>query len=63
MRDSVKDMIMGLLGWLCVIWVCAFDPNQLGHWLKIAACIGGVTWFWWWICGCENPFRGSEERA
>lgn len=63
MRDSVKDMIMGLLGWLCVIWVCMFDPNQLGHWFKIAACIGGVTWFWWWICGYENPFCGSEERV
>ena len=54
---------MGMLVWFCIIWLCAFDPNQFGHWFKIALCIGGATWFWWWIGGYENPFNAKEEAA
>ena len=63
MRKMVKDFIMGMLVWFCIIWVCAFDPNQFGHWFKIALYIGGATWFWWWIGGYENPFKAKEEAA
>ena len=54
---------MGMLVWFCIIWLCAFDPNQFGHWFKIALYIGGATWFWWWIGGYENPFNAKEEAA
>lgn len=53
---------MGLLVWACIIWLVAFDPSQFGHWFKIAAILGGATWFWWYICGFENPFVDSEAK-
>jgi hypothetical protein len=62
MRKLVKDFIMGMLVWFCIIWMCVFDPNQFGHWLKIALYIGGATWFWWWIGGYENPFKEPVEK-
>ena len=62
MRKMVKDFIMGMLVWFCIIWLCAFDPEQIGHWFKIALCGGGATWFWWWICGYENPFKEPVEK-
>ena len=49
MRNFVKEAIVGLLVWECIIWVVAFDPNQFGHWLKVAICLGSVTAFFWWI--------------
>lgn len=62
MKGFVKEIVMGLLIWSCIIWAIAFDPNQFGHWFKVAACLGGVTWFWWWICGFENPFKSDKEN-
>lgn len=62
MRESIKNIIMGLLVWACIIWGCCFDPEQLGHWFKIAAILGVVTWFWWYICGFDNPFVESEIK-
>ena len=62
MKGFVKEMVMGLLVWSCIIWVIAFDPSQLGKWFKIAAYLGGVTWFWWWICDFENPFKSDKEN-
>lgn len=62
MKQSVKNIIMGLLVWACIIWAVCFDPSQIGHWLKIAVCLCGATWFWWWICGFENPFVESEIK-
>lgn len=49
MRSFVKEMVMGLLIWSCIIWVVCFDPNQFGHWLKVAICLGSATAFFWWI--------------
>ena len=64
MRNFVKNTVMGLLVWMCIIWLCCFDPSQLGHWFKIAGCIFGVTLFWWWIFDFENPFvEDIEEKA
>lgn len=63
MREFVKKAIMGILAWVCFIWVCSFDPKQLGEWLHIACWIGGITWFWWFICGFESPFRKGDEVA
>ena len=62
MRESIKNMIMGILVFACIIWVFSFDPSQLGHWFKIAVILGGATWFWWYICGFENPFVESETK-
>lgn len=62
MRESIKNIIMGLLVFACVIWIISFDPSQIGHWLKIDACLGGATWFWWYICGFENPFVESKDN-
>ena len=53
---------MGLLVWVCIIWAICFDPSQLGNWFKIAAILGGATWFWWYICGFENPFVESDIK-
>ena len=64
MRNFVKNTVMGLLVWACIIWLCCFDPSQLGHWFKIAGCILGVTWFWWWIFDFENPFvKDTKENV
>ena len=62
MRESIKNIIMGLLIWACIIWAVCFDPSQLGQWFKVAVCLGGITWFWWYICGFENPFVKSENK-
>lgn len=62
MRQSIKNIIMGLLIWACFIWLVAFDPSQLGQWFKVAAYIGGATLFWWWICDFDNPFVESETE-
>ena len=65
MRSAVKELIMGLLVWACIIWFVAFDPDQLLKWFKIASCLAGVTWFWWWICDFDNPFKADKygEKA
>lgn len=64
MRNFVKNTVMGLLVWACIIWLCCFDPSQLGHWFKIAAYLGGITLFWWWIFDFENPFvEDTKENA
>lgn len=53
---------MGILVWACIIWLICFDPSQIGQWFKIAAYLGCATWFWWYICGFENPFVKSETK-
>lgn len=62
MKNWFKEIVMGLLVWCCIIWFCAFDPEQIGHWFKIACYIGGITWFWWWICDFDNPFVSENEE-
>lgn len=62
MKESIKNTIMGLLVWACIIWLICFDPSQIGQWFKIAACLAYATWFWWWICDFENPFVKSETE-
>lgn len=62
MRSFVKEMVMGLLIWSCIIWVVVFDPSQFAHWLKIAIYLGCITWIWWWICGFGNPFKSDKEK-
>lgn len=62
MKGFVKEIVMGLLVWSCIIWVIAFDPSQFGHWIKISTYLGCITWFWWWICGFENPFKSDKEN-
>ena len=49
MRNLVKETIIGLLVWACIICVVSFDPNQFGHWLKVSICLGSTTAFFWWI--------------
>ena len=61
MKGFVKEIVMGLLIWSCIMWVIAFDPSQFGQWFKVAACLGGVTWFWWWIFDFENPFKSDKK--
>lgn len=64
MRSFVKNTVMGLLVWMCIIWLCCFDPSQFGHWFKIACCLFGATLFWWWIFDFENPFvKDTKENA
>jgi hypothetical protein len=63
MLEVFKKAVMGVLIWLCIIWACAFDPKQVFNWFTIACWLGGFTWFWWWICGFESPFRESDEVA
>ena len=64
MRNFVKNTVMGLLVWMCIIWLCSFDPSQIGKWFKIAGCIFGVTWFWRWIFDFENPFvKDTKENV
>lgn len=64
MRNFVKNTVMGLLVWMCIIWVIAFEPSQMGKWFKITTCLAGITWFWWWIFDFENPFiKDTKENA
>lgn len=64
MRNFVKNTVMGLLVWMCIIWFCCFDPSQISKWFVIAICLASVTWFWWWIFDFENPFvEDKNERV
>lgn len=63
MRNFIKNGVMGLLVWICIIWIFCFDPSQLGHWFKIAGCIFGITLFWWWIFDFTNPFVEDENET
>jgi hypothetical protein len=49
---------------MCIIWICCFDPTDIGRWFKIALYLGSITWFWWWIFDFENPFvKDSKENV
>ena len=64
MRNFVKKTIVTLLIWACIIWVVVFDPNQLGHWFKVAICLGSITAFFWWIFDFGNLFvKNKSEKA
>ena len=64
MRSFVKNTVMGLLVWMCIIWICCFDPSDIGRWFKIAFYLGSITLFWWWIFDFENPFvKDSKENV
>lgn len=64
MRNLIKETIVGLLVWACIIWVVSFDPNQVGHWLKIAICLGSVTAFFWWIFDFRTLIKeDTKENA
>ena len=64
MRQSIKNIIMGLLIWACIIWAVCFDPSQLGQWFKVAICLVSATVFFWWIFDFENPFvEDKSERV
>lgn len=62
MKGFIKESVMGLLVWACIIWFCAFDPEQMGKWFKIALCLGSATWFWWWIFDFDNPFVADSKN-
>ena len=49
MKNNIKESIVSLLIWACIIWIVAFDPSQFGNWIKVAICLGSITAFFWWI--------------
>ena len=62
MKNFVKEAIIGLLGWACIIWMVGFDPAQIWSWFKVAICLVSVTVFFWWIFDFRNPFADDEDE-
>ena len=62
MKQSIKEMVMGLLVWSAIIWFCAIDFDMFGKWLKIMFCLVGANAFWWWICDLPNPFKADDDE-
>lgn len=64
MKEAIKNFIVIVLVWACIIWIVCFDPNQFGNWLKVAICLGSITVFFWWIFDFDNPFvEDKNERV
>ena len=63
MKNIVKNTIMGILIWMCIIWLCVFDPSQLWAWFKVAICLAGITVFFWWIFDFSDHFAGDEDES
>ena len=63
MKEFVKEFIVFVLIWACIIWGCAFNPSNFWGWLKIEICLVGVTAFLWWIFDFKNHFADSEDET
>ena len=63
MKNIVKNTIMGILIWICIIWLCVFDQSQLWAWFKVAICLVGITVFFWWIFDFSDHFAGDEDES
>ena len=63
---SIIELVAGLLVWSIIIMACAFDPNQLLHWLKIEGFLVLITIGWWKVFNLPNPFKedkNDKEKA
>lgn len=63
MKEFVKEFIVFVLIWACIIWGCAFNPSNFCGWFKIEICLVGVTAFLWWIFDFKNHFADSEDET
>ena len=63
MKENIKEFIVFVLIWACIIWGCAFNPSNFWGWFKIEICLVGVTAFFWRIFGFKNLFADSEDET
>ena len=63
MKKNIKEFIVFVLIWACIIWGCAFNPSNFWRWFKIEICLVGVTAFFWWIFDIKNHFADSEDET
>lgn len=63
MKEFVKEFIVFVLIWACIIWGCAFNPSNFWGWFKIEICLVSVTAFFWWIFDIKNHFADSEDET
>ena len=63
MKENIKEFIVFVLIWACIIWGCAFNPSNFWGWFKIEICLVGVTAFFCWIFGFKNHFADSEDET
>lgn len=63
MKENIKEFIVFVLIWACIIWGCAFNPSNFWGWFKIEICLVSVTAFFWWIFDIKNHFADSEDET
>ena len=63
MKENIKEFIVFVLIWACIIWGCAFNPSNFWGWFKIEICLLSVTAFFWWIFDIKNYFADSEDET
>ena len=63
MKEFVKELIVFVLIWACLIWGCTFNPSNFCGWFKVEICLVGVTAFFWWIFDFKNHFADSEDET
>ena len=63
MKENIKEFIVFVLIWACIIWGCTFNQSNFWGWFKIEICLVGVTAFFWWIFGFKNHFADSEDET
>ena len=63
MKEFVKEFIVFILIWACIIWTCTFNTSNFCGWFKVEICLVGVTAFFWWIFDFKNHFADSEDET
>ena len=63
MKEFVKEFIVFILIWACIIWTCTFNPSNFCGWFKVEICLVGVTAFFWWVFDFKNHFADSEDET
>ena len=63
MKEFVKEFIVFILIWACIIWTCTFNPSNFWVWFKVEICLVAVTAFFWWIFDFKNHFADSEDET
>lgn len=62
MKENIKEFIVFVLIWACLIWGCTFNPVDFWGWFKVEICLMGVTVFFWWIFDIKNHFTENEDE-
>ena len=46
-KDTIKDLLMVLLVWFCMVWINSFDPNHILEWGVVTIILAfSIRWMW-----------------